>query len=156
MLKLANESDIETLLAIEEVCFEHDKIDRLEFKKHLKNARSRVVIDQEKIEGGITSPPRGYYIAVYLPTSKRSRLYSAAVLPEFRRRGILNSFLRDFERDALEKDMNELFLEVEPHNADAIRVYEKNGFTQYGVFPKYYENGKDALRMKKLLTKSSV
>ena len=156
MLKLAAPNDIDTLLAIEEVCFEHDKIDYLEFRKHLKNDRSRVVIDQEKFEGGITSPPRGYYIAVYLPTSKRSRLYSAAVLPEFRRRGILGSFLTDFERDALEKNMNELFLEVESDNTEAINVYTKYGFTQYGIFPKYYENGKDALRMKKLLTKSSI
>lgn len=156
MLRLASESDINILLSLEEQCFESDKITREEFRKHLKNPRSRVVLEQESIEGGVTSDPRGYYISIYLPMSKRCRLYRAAVAPIFRRRGILHSFLRDFERDSLEKDFLELFLEVAKDNEDAISVYQKNGFVEYGVFPKYYENGKDALRMKKLLTKSSV
>ena len=152
MLRLASNNDLGTLQAIEEVCFEHDKIDLNEFKKHLKNDRSRVVIEHENTEQNIMSPARGYYISIYLPTSKRCRLYSAAVLPEYRRKGILSSFLRDFEGDALNKGMEELFLEVETDNEQAISVYRKHGFTEYGIFPKYYENDKDALRMKKLLT----
>ena len=96
--------------------------------------------------------PVGYCIGVYLFTSKRARLYSVGVLPDNRRRGILLSFLEDFERDARQNKLDELFLEVEEDNHGALSVYKRFGFEQYGIFPKYYENGKDAIRLKKLCT----
>lgn len=145
MLRLASERDIDFLVGIHTISFETERITRKEFLMHLRSNRSRVVICQDSL-------PIAYCIGVYLFTSKRARLYSVGVMPDNRRRGILLSFLQDFERDAIENKLTELFLEVEEDNERALNIYKRFGFEQYGIFPKYYENGKDAIRLKKLLT----
>ena len=145
MLRLASERDIDFLVGIHKVSFETERITYKEFIMHLRNNRSRVTVYQDTFLVG-------YCIGVYLFTSKRARLYSVGVLPDNRRRGILSSFLEDFERDARQNKLEELFLEVEEDNELALGSYKRFGFEQYGVFPKYYENGKDAIRLKKLLT----
>jgi ribosomal protein S18 acetylase RimI-like enzyme len=145
MLRLASERDIDFLVGIHNVSFETERITRKEFIMHLRSNRSRVMIDEDVF-------PIGYCIGVYLFTSKRARLYSVGVLPDNRRKGILLSFLEDFERDARQNKLDELFLEVEEDNHGALSVYKRFGFEQYGIFPKYYENGKDAIRLKKLCT----
>ena len=118
---------------------------RKELLMHLRSNRSRVTIYQDVF-------PVAYCIGVYLFTSKRARLYSVGVMPDARNKKILLSFLQDFERDARERELDELFLEVEDGNDRALNIYKRFGFEQYGVFPKYYENGKDAIRLKKLCT----
>ena len=145
MLRLASERDIDFLVGIHNVSFETERITRKEFIMHLRSNRSRVMIYQDAF-------PVAYSIGVYLFTSKRARLYSVGVLPDNRRKGILLSFLEDFERDARQNNLDELFLEVEEDNHGALSVYKRFGFEQYGIFPKYYENGKDAIRLKKLCT----
>ena len=145
MLRLASERDIDFLVGIHNVSFETERITRKEFIMHLRSNRSRVMIYQDAF-------PVAYSIGVYLFTSKRARLYSVGVLPDNRRKGILLSFLEDFEQDARQNKLDELFLEVEEDNHGALSVYKKFGFEQYGIFPKYYENGKDAIRLKKLCT----
>ncbi len=44
-------------------------------------------------------------------------------------------------------------LEVRPSNTRAIRMYEQFGFTRLGVRKRYYQNGEDALVMRKMLRK---
>lgn len=145
MLRLATERDIDFLVGIHKASFETERITRKEFIMHLRSNRSRVMIYEDAF-------PVGYCIGVYLFTSKRARLYSVGIMPDHRRRGILLTFLQDFERDAREGQLGELFLEAEEDNERALNIYKRFGFEHYGVFPKYYENGKDAIRLKKLLT----
>lgn len=145
MIRHARDSDIDVLVGMHTVSFETERITRKEFLMHLRSNRSRVTIFEDAL-------PVAYCIGVYLFTSKRARLYSVGVMPDARKRGILLSFLQDFERDAREGELEELFLEVEQDNERALNIYKRFGFEQYGIFPKYYENGKDAIRLKKLLT----
>jgi ribosomal protein S18 acetylase RimI-like enzyme len=145
MLRLATYRDIDFLVGIHGSSFETERISRKEFTMHLRSDRSRVMIYQDSF-------PVGYCIGVYLFTSKRARLYSVGVMPDHRNKKILLTFLNDLEKDAREKHLEELFLEAEEDNKRAIDIYNRFGFEQYGVLPKYYENGKNAVRLKKLLT----
>lgn len=44
-------------------------------------------------------------------------------------------------------------LEVRPSNTRAIRMYEQFGFTCLGIRKRYYQNGEDAVVMRKMLQK---
>ena len=52
------------------------------------------------------------------------------------------------ESDAKTRGANKMFLEVAENNRPARAMYEKNGYTQIGVRPKYYD-GVDAILMEK-------
>ena len=68
----------------------------------------------------------------------RGRGFATAIL------GILLDVLK---RDGIAK----VFLEVEHDNVPAIALYEKHGFTRYGLRRDYYGPGKDAILMTKAL-----
>ena len=50
---------------------------------------------------------------------------------------------------AKEKGATQCFLEVRVSNENAIALYKKFGYEPYGIRAKYYEDGEDALAMKR-------
>ena len=54
------------------------------------------------------------------------------------------------ENDAKQRGAQKIFLEVAENNHPARAMYERNGFVQIGVRPKYYD-GIDAILMEKKL-----
>ncbi|MDD5371776.1 MAG: GNAT family N-acetyltransferase [Anaerolineaceae bacterium] len=69
-----------------------------------------------------------------------------AVLPAFRRQGIASSLLAACE-DAI--DLPRIHLCVRRDNEGAILLYHKYGYAQVGVWPRYYQDGQDALVLEK-------
>ncbi|MBR5478570.1 MAG: ribosomal protein S18-alanine N-acetyltransferase [Clostridia bacterium] len=77
---------------------------------------------------------------------------NVAVLPCFRRRGIAKALVEKLVAE--NRDLSFLTLEVRASNAGAIALYEKLGFEQVGVRPKYYSNPEeDAYLMTKEIEK---
>ncbi len=85
----------------------------------------------------------------YLICSRYDRVWhlmNVAVAPEQRRRGVASRLISRL----LEEAGGELptTLEVRVSNREAIAMYERLGFRQAGVRPRYYQdNGEDALIM---------
>ena len=69
----------------------------------------------------------------------------------FRGQGIAQALMDAMHSRAKEKGATECFLEVRVSNAPAISLYKKFGYEGYGIRAKYYEDGEDALVMKKVL-----
>lgn len=76
------------------------------------------------------------------PFSKRSRqqavtpLYRAGaglvvigVHPDFRGTGVFESLIQQFEKEALQRNINDLYLSVKPSNTRAINAYTKAGWS---------------------------
>ncbi len=82
---------------------------------------------------------------------KYGRIYSLAVKPEFRGRGIAGNLLSMVEQEMRLLNVDRLFLEVEEFNEEAIGLYIDAGFEVNGLLPGYYENGGNALKMVKKL-----
>jgi ribosomal-protein-alanine N-acetyltransferase len=61
-----------------------------------------------------------------------------AVLPELRGRGVGHLLLERSVREAAERKIRVLYLEVREGNADARRLYERAGFEVVGVREDYY------------------
>jgi ribosomal-protein-alanine N-acetyltransferase len=75
-------------------------------------------------------------------------IMNIAVAPEFRRRGIAACLLQRLFDVTVDEAQRGYTLEVRVSNSDAIRLYERLGFTARGVRRGYYtDNREDALIM---------
>jgi len=86
---------------------------------------------------------------VYRATADQAAIITIGVAPGARRGGIASALLGIIEKDLKSRGINEIFLEVAANNNPARALYEQAGFTQCGVRPKYYDDGADAILMKK-------
>ncbi len=86
----------------------------------------------------------GYFLGLLV--LEELDIVSIAVAKEFRRRGAGESLIK-FLWDILQ--VKKAFLEVELENRAAIKLYEKSGFSRYGLRRKYYAGKKDAVLMKR-------
>ncbi|MFI6506617.1 ribosomal protein S18-alanine N-acetyltransferase [Streptosporangium sp. NPDC050855] len=72
-----------------------------------------------------------------------------AVLAERRRSGVGGALLTELLAEAARRDAVSVFLEVRADNPDAQAVYHRFGFERIGLRRRYYEDGTDAIMMRK-------
>jgi ribosomal-protein-alanine N-acetyltransferase len=72
------------------------------------------------------------------------------VLPEHRRQGIGAALLATSEERL---EVGCIRLSVRASNQPAIHLYERFGYQPYGTWPRYYNDGEDALVLEKTLEK---
>ncbi|MBQ8294881.1 MAG: ribosomal protein S18-alanine N-acetyltransferase [Clostridia bacterium] len=81
-----------------------------------------------------------------------AEILNIAVDTPFRGRGIGETLLRAMHKKAKALGAQRVLLEVRVSNLPAIGLYEKLGYTRYGVREHYYEDGEDAFVMQAGLT----
>ena len=89
--------------------------------------------------------------AVMSVAAGECHLLNLCVAPSWQRRGLGGILLEHVVRLALAHGCESIFLEVRPSNRDAIRLYQRSGFTVIGKRPGYYSNGdgrEDAIVMR--------
>lgn len=149
IIRSAEPSDIEPLVQLEKVCFETDRLSRRSFRRFLNNPRDSLLLsttDEGELMGyGLLLQRRGTHLA---------RLYSLAVAPDARGRGVARALLRALESAAAESDSRFIRLEVAVDNGRAIGLYESEGYRPIGRKAAYYEDGTSALQMEKRLHRS--
>ncbi len=75
-----------------------------------------------------------------------AEIFTVAVLPEHRKKGIGGRILSELIDFCKKNDANSIFLEVEEGNESAIALYSKFGFLQVGIRKGFYR-GKNAIIM---------
>lgn len=78
-----------------------------------------------------------------------TEILSIGVVPAARRSGTASALLQIIEQDIKQLGVKTIFLEVDESNIPAIELYKKTGFFNVGRRPHYYDNGHDAIIMKK-------
>ena len=78
---------------------------------------------------------------------KKSHVVSVAVLEEHRKKGIGRVLVEEAIAGVKIKKTDELYLEVRCSNNEAVRLYEKIGFTIKQRLKAYYRDGEDAYMM---------
>ena len=144
-LRPAARGDLDALVDIENRAFDGDIISRRSLRRFL-TAPSAVSIVAEQA-GAIV----GYALVLFRPHSAAARLYSIAVDPEARGRGVGPALISAAEEAALDRDCVWMRLEVHENNAAAIARYRKAGYRQFGRRPGYYEDGGAALLLERRL-----
>jgi len=93
----------------------------------------------------------GYSLVLFHQNTSMARLYSLAVAPECRGKGIAASLIAASEKDALQHGVVSMRLEVHVNNREAIALYQKLGYREFDIVHDYYEDHGTALRMEKPL-----
>lgn len=86
---------------------------------------------------------------VWRTTIDETEIISIGVVPTARRTGTASALMQIVEQDVKQSGVKNIFLEVDESNIAAISLYQKCGFVNIGTRPHYYENGHDAIVMKK-------
>lgn len=145
VIRKARPDDLDALVALENRCFDGDRMSRRSYAAALRNPRARVLAAMEgrKVVGAAV---------VFLRSdSPAARLYSVAVDPALRGRGVGARLLTAAEQAAREGGAASLRLEVKERNKTALALYAKSGYGIIGRIAQYYDDGSDARRLEKAL-----
>ncbi len=145
MIRPAELRDVDALVAIENRCFTTDRLSRRSFRHILTRGHAATLLEEEA--GAI----RGYVMVLFHVGTSLARLYSIAVAPEWRRRGIGPALIEAAERAAKEEGCVSMRLEIRRDNAASIALFRRFGYRQFGTYADYYEDHMEALRFEKTL-----
>ena len=143
MLRQAHASDLDALVQLENRCFTEDRISRRSFRRFLEMPRDRLVVAE--LNGELV----GYCLVLMNAATRLARIYSIAVSPVARGRGVGERLVREAEKEAVEADRIIMRLEVREDNIGAISLYRRLGYRQFGTYRDYYEDHGDALRFER-------
>ena len=141
----AQAEDLADLVALESRCFSTDRLSRRSFRHWIQADHCTftvAVVDNRVI---------AYCLIIFFRGTTLARLYSVAVSPDFRGRGIAEKLIAEGESRSEAAGLVFLRLEVDIENKSAIRLYEKMGYRPFGIYHSYYEDNHDALRMQKCI-----
>lgn len=127
---------------MEERCFSTDRLSLRAIRRHLNHPQNQLFVYENNAQFAA-------YILILNHSSHRlGRIYSLAVLPEQRGRGIAKALLEHAEAHAAKPGLK---LELRRDNASAQQLYERLGYTPRRILPHFYADGADALEMEKHL-----
>lgn len=139
----ATSDDIDALLRIEELCFDTDRISRRSFRGLIARPTAETIVAEE---GGEVI---GYAMILFRRGTALARLYSLAVDPAAKARGIGTLLVKAAEDAAFEHDRPLIRLEVREDNVRAINLYQHHGYRPIGKYLAYYADHSNALRFEK-------
>ena len=138
------ETDLSQVVDLENICFPKGGWTLAQFRYELlENPFSNLLVFEENqaIIG---------YIDWWI-TYEQAQLANIAVHPESWKQGIGQQLLNEALQDAIEKECENMTLEVRISNEHAIQFYEKNGFISVDTRKNYYDDGENAYLMIKPL-----
>ena len=144
-VRRAFQRDLDAIDQIERRSFARDRFPRRNLRRVLASPACLFLIADA--EGA----PAGYAMLLFRRGARVARLYSIAVDPAYRGRGIAESLLTAAGAAAAKRGADRLRLEFRPSNVAAQRLYERAGFAPLERRPAYYDDGEDAIRMEKRL-----
>lgn len=144
-VRSARRADLDALIRLENAAFEQDRLSRRSLLRLIGVSSALVLVAEYRthVAGACVVLLRAY--------SSRARLYSLAVAPEARGRGVGSLLLDAALHAAAERGAAALTLEVRADNAAARALYERHGFTMTGRSPDYYSDNAAALHFRKAL-----
>jgi ribosomal protein S18 acetylase RimI-like enzyme len=135
--------DLDELTRLEQAAFAVDGFHRKQLRYLLTRAHASVYVADE---AGVV---RGSAIMLWRQHSKVGRLYSIATDPVAQGRGVGRLLLQTCEAAAVQRACREVSREVRVTNLPAITFYKRHGYRVVAALPGFYEDGTDAIRMRK-------
>lgn len=144
-IRKAIPSDLAALVALEQRCFDADRISQRQFRYLLTKGNASILVAEA--EGQL----QGDVVLLFSRATSVARLYSIAVVTEARGQGLGRRLMKAAEAEAWAHHRAYLRLEVRKDNQTAVRLYETLGYRRLGEFSDYYEDHMDAWRLEKSL-----
>lgn len=80
-------------------------------------------------------------------------IHTLVVSEKARRKGVARALMAELENWAIQRNANEIFLEMRTSNVEAKPLYESLGYEVIATRKNYYGSGIDAFVMRKVITK---
>jgi len=135
-------SDLDNLVRLERATFNYSCISRRSFKHLISSATAYCWVARAG------NRLLGYALVLTRRNSSVWRLYSIAVAPEARGKGIGQKLMDELISCARKSQAKALSLEVKSDNKAAIAWYQDCGFETIDVLANYYDDGSDGLKMR--------
>src|SRR5579871_6395183 len=136
MIRPATSKDVDELLRLENLCFEHDRLTRTDFRNALRASRAALLVSDS-----------GEGLAAYALLRMKGRqghLQSLAVDPAARRQGLARALIAAAEAAAQTHGARHMQLELREDNGAAEALYASLGYRHHGTWLSYYEDESDA------------
>lgn len=143
VLRVADQRDLAKLVEIENICFTSDILSRRSFQRFLRPGAHEIIVAESN------KTIAGYVLVLFRTGTSLARLYSIAVTPSLRGKGIAEKLVKAAEQSGRDHGCAFMRLEVSVHNQGASHLYKKLGYRLIGKIANYYDDGADALRMEK-------
>ncbi len=135
LLKVTPETDLfEQLSALDKKCVGCDGWSTESFMSEVRKENGIVLCFIEK--NNVIALLSGYF------AEGEGDITSVAVEPDFRRKGLAQRLIEEFEKIIPDNTEN-IFLEVRENNFSAIKLYEKCGFEKLSVRKNFYTNPRE-------------
>lgn len=144
-IRRATPADLDALVALEQASFDHDRVSRAQFRRHIASPSAAVLV---AVEPGQVL---GAALLFFRRGARAARLYSIAIAHAARGQGLGARLLEAAEREARRRGCATMKLEVRTDNVAAMALYEKRGYWRGARITGFYENGMDAWRYEKPL-----
>ena len=145
MIRPAALDDLSGLLELESRTFVSDRLSRRSFRHLLTRAHGITLVAVG--DGGLL----GYAAVLFRRGVCLARLYSIAVDPDARGRGVGKALVEAAEAAAIEEGCAEMRLEIRSDNQASIALFKGQGYRYFGAYPAYYEDAMDAVRYHRFL-----
>lgn len=145
MIRDATLEDVDALVALEERCFETDRLSRRNFRHLITKGKAVTLLEQQ--QGAVV----GYVLVLFHRGTSLARLYSIAVDSAHHRTGLGRRLTEAAESAARERDCVTMRLEIRTDNLASIALFTGLGYREFDTYEDYYEDHADALRMEKRL-----
>jgi len=146
-IEKAQKGDLSELFKLEQLCFGAEAFSRRQLRYLLTQANGDFLLTRSA--GEISA----FMILLKKKNSFGMRLYSIAVSPGFRGKGLGQLLLEEALRLAANAGCQYLTLEVSEGNDAAVSLYLRQGFEVFGERLSYYKDGSKALLMRKSVKK---
>ncbi len=145
MIRPASLADYETLVGIEQRCFETDRITRRQWRYMLTKAHADILVEEN------ATALQGYVLVLYNGATSVARLYSIAIESSARGTGLAKRLVQAAEEAARDQARAYMRLEIRQDNIPSLRLFEGLGYRRFGVLDDYYEDHMQAVRFQKSL-----
>ena len=147
MIRQATIDDLQALVALEQRCFETDRISVRQFRYLLTRAHAVTLADER--EAGIV----GDVVVLFRRGTSLARLYSIAVDATARGRGVGGALLDAAENAAREHGAAYMRAEIRTDNSASLALFASHGYRRFGIHEDYYQDHADAVRLEKRLVR---
>ena len=144
-IRAAHPSDLDALVALENRCFEGDRISRRQFRHLLHKAHAALFIAEQHDE------LIGSLVLLFSRGTSTARLYSIAVAETARGKGVARALVERAETEAWREERALMRLEIRKDNLSSIGMFEALGYRRFGSLSGYYADQMDAWRYEKAL-----
>lgn len=143
-IRRATPDDLPALLALEACSFEEYRLSKRQVRYHIRHPRNVLLVHDLPAH-----PCAGALLLLVRQAS--ARLYSLAVHPDARGKGVARGLCQAGEGAVREAGITKIALEVKASNTPAVTLYRDLGYAIAKTLPDYYGVGQPGVRMMKIL-----